>query len=68
MRMLLAAAVVVVGLGALAVLLIVFAFNFLTLEFGRHYGPDLYAGMAVNLLAMLLVIGVMYALLRRLRS
>lgn len=68
MRGLLGAVVVFVGLGALAGLLIVFAFNFLTLAPGRHYGPGLYAGMALNLLAMLVVISAVYTLLRRLRA
>jgi hypothetical protein len=65
MRLLLAAVVLLAGLGVLAGLLVVFVFNFLTLSPGRHYGPGLYAGMALILLAMLVVIGVGYVLLRR---
>lgn len=67
MRLLLAAAVLLAGLSALAGLLVVFVFNFLTLSSGRHYGPGLYAGMALNLLAMLVVIGAVFVLLRRIQ-
>lgn len=68
MRVLLAVMIVGTGLGVLAVLLVVFAFNFLTLGAGRYYGPGLYAGMVLNLLAVLVVIGIVYALLRRIRA
>jgi hypothetical protein len=52
----------------LAAFLVVFAFNFLTLRPGQSYGPGLYAGLVLNLLAMLAVVGLVIVLVRKIRA